>query len=254
MASNPNADLDKLITFGQMALEQGWYDQAREYFEQVLALDVSDREAIKGLARVNEILSRRMATPVEPTRAEPVESPRKVSFEPAEPEVEPAKPGVERGQQASFEPHVSADCRKQARTVQRGVRYWTVRVVLVAVAFGVLIGLMAIWWTVSTPLGSSTVTRGSGGRVGQESEIYRADEFYGVWIAIDEQAYSEHQEALRAHDDIGVFNLEMQGRVFTVMKGTKVLVLDRRSGRTKVRILEGDYFGFSGWVVSKFVK
>jgi hypothetical protein len=28
--------VDKLLTFGQMALEQGWYDQAGEYFEQVL--------------------------------------------------------------------------------------------------------------------------------------------------------------------------------------------------------------------------
>jgi len=58
MASNTNTDLDKLITFGQMALEQGWYDQAREYFEQALALDSSNREAMKGLARANEILSR----------------------------------------------------------------------------------------------------------------------------------------------------------------------------------------------------
>jgi len=92
MASNANTDVDKLITFGQMALEQGWYDQAREYFEQALALDASNREAMKGLARANEILSRRRATPVEPTRAEPVKPPPKVSIEPAKPEVEPAKP------------------------------------------------------------------------------------------------------------------------------------------------------------------
>ena len=31
MRSNPNTDLDKLITFGQMALEQGWYDQELGY-------------------------------------------------------------------------------------------------------------------------------------------------------------------------------------------------------------------------------
>jgi hypothetical protein len=76
MESNTNADVDKLITFGQMALEQGWYDQAREYFEQTLALDASNREAMKGLARANEILSRReviAATPIEepPQRVEP---------------------------------------------------------------------------------------------------------------------------------------------------------------------------------------
>jgi hypothetical protein len=58
--------VDTLLTFGQMALEQGWYDQAREYFEQVLALDASNREAMKGLARVNEILSRREAAAIQP--------------------------------------------------------------------------------------------------------------------------------------------------------------------------------------------
>jgi hypothetical protein len=79
MESNPNTDVDKLIAFGQMALEQGWYEQARDYFQQALALDASNREAMKGLARVNEILSRRMPTPVEPTRAEPVKPRPKVA-------------------------------------------------------------------------------------------------------------------------------------------------------------------------------
>ena len=70
--------VDKLITFGQMALEQGWYDQAREYFEQALDLDASSREALKGLAQANEVLSRRMPTPVEPIRVQPVAPARKV--------------------------------------------------------------------------------------------------------------------------------------------------------------------------------
>ena len=47
--------VDKLITFGKMALEQGWCDQARERFEQALALDASNREAMKGLAQIDEI-------------------------------------------------------------------------------------------------------------------------------------------------------------------------------------------------------
>jgi len=71
-------EVDRLLTFGQMALEQGWHDQARDYFEQVLALDASNREATKGLAQVNEILSRREATAAEPIQGEPVEPPHKV--------------------------------------------------------------------------------------------------------------------------------------------------------------------------------
>ena len=61
MENSTSTDVDKLITFGQMALEQGWYDQARDYFEQTLALDTSNREAMKGLARVYERLSHRGA-------------------------------------------------------------------------------------------------------------------------------------------------------------------------------------------------
>ena len=38
--------VDKLMMFGQMALEQGWYEQAREHFEQALVLDPSNREAM----------------------------------------------------------------------------------------------------------------------------------------------------------------------------------------------------------------
>jgi len=70
MEDNATTDIDKLITFGQMALEQGWYDQARGYFEQALALDASNREAMRLLARVNERLSRKAATAVEPMEAE----------------------------------------------------------------------------------------------------------------------------------------------------------------------------------------
>jgi len=31
MTSNTNTDIDSLIIFGQMALEQGWYDQESDY-------------------------------------------------------------------------------------------------------------------------------------------------------------------------------------------------------------------------------
>ena len=86
MVSNENASVDKLITFGQMALEQGWYDQARECFEQVLDLDASNREALKGLVQANEVLSRRMPTPVEPIMVQPVAPPREVERKQSIPE------------------------------------------------------------------------------------------------------------------------------------------------------------------------
>jgi tetratricopeptide (TPR) repeat protein len=68
--------IEQLLAFGRMGLETGYYEQARDYFEQVLEIDPSNREALKGLARANEILSRRKDAAAEPTWAELVEPQR----------------------------------------------------------------------------------------------------------------------------------------------------------------------------------
>jgi hypothetical protein len=49
------ADIEELLSYGRIGLETGQYEQARKDFEKVLALDASNREAMKGLARVNEM-------------------------------------------------------------------------------------------------------------------------------------------------------------------------------------------------------
>jgi len=72
-------NIEQLLAFGRTGLQAGYYEQARDYFEQALALDPSNREAMRGLARVNEILSRREALATEPTRVEPVEPQRRIA-------------------------------------------------------------------------------------------------------------------------------------------------------------------------------
>jgi len=73
MASNTNPDVNKLITFGKMALEQGWYDQAREHFDRALDLAPLNREAIKGFTRADEILRHKASSePVEVHQREPI--------------------------------------------------------------------------------------------------------------------------------------------------------------------------------------
>jgi tetratricopeptide (TPR) repeat protein len=71
-------DIEQLLAFGRIGLETGYYEQARDYFEQVFALDPSNREAMRGLARVNEILGRREALAAEPIQEKPVKLPHEV--------------------------------------------------------------------------------------------------------------------------------------------------------------------------------
>jgi len=47
-----SGEVDTLITFGQMALEQGWYDKAREYFQQAIVLNAHSEEAWLQLAKL----------------------------------------------------------------------------------------------------------------------------------------------------------------------------------------------------------
>ncbi len=62
-------DIGQLLAFGRIGLENGYYERARDSFEQVLALDPSNREAAKGLARANEMVSR--GATAQPARREP---------------------------------------------------------------------------------------------------------------------------------------------------------------------------------------
>ena len=64
-------EIEKLLAYGRIGLETGSYKAARECFEQVLMSDPANQEAIDGLARIDEILSRRAAfEPVKPVREE----------------------------------------------------------------------------------------------------------------------------------------------------------------------------------------
>jgi hypothetical protein len=85
-------DIEQLLAFARIGLETGYYEQARDYFEQVLVLDPSNREAMRGRARANEMLSRKKTVAVEPTRVEPVEPHRRAARAPSIPEKGPPIP------------------------------------------------------------------------------------------------------------------------------------------------------------------
>ena len=71
-------EIERLLTFGKKDLEAGYPQYARQYFEKVLALDATNREAIDALARIDEILSRKATVPVKPIQHEPAKPSPKV--------------------------------------------------------------------------------------------------------------------------------------------------------------------------------
>lgn len=89
---------------------------------------------------------------------------------------------------------------------------------------------------------------------GTEARIQFGDGQYPAWVSEDEQTYKELVAAVTAKDTVGYNKLLYSGKVFEVATGTKVLVLEPGLERSKVRILEGNNSGRSGWVPRQGVR
>jgi len=104
-----------------------------------------------------------------------------------------------------------------------------------------------------------SLTLGCGGisettpAVGSEAFI-RVPNLDTVQLAVDKESSEMWIKACVAKDYIGMVELEASGRIFTVPSGTKVLVIDSSFAIRKVRVLEGDAFGKSGWLPYEWVK
>lgn len=72
-------------------------------------------------------------------------------------------------------------------------------------------------------------------------------------IALTENGYKEITKIYLANDMIGVGDFLLSGKGFAVPNGTKVLVVDTSVGARKVRVLEGDSIGESGWIAYEWV-
>lgn len=88
--------------------------------------------------------------------------------------------------------------------------------------------------------------------IGQEGILESGAEL--VPVAVSKEAFDEWTKARVANDKYGMGLLLASGKILTPKRGTKVLVIDRATFIRKVRILEGEYVGMSGWVAVEYVK
>ena len=75
-----------------------------------------------------------------------------------------------------------------------------------------------------------------------------------VFVAVDKTSFDDYLNAALIEDNYGINELVMQGRLFYVPNGTRVKVIDSTFTTRKVRILEGEWEGASGWVPVEWVR
>ena len=73
-------------------------------------------------------------------------------------------------------------------------------------------------------------------------------------LSTTKDGYDEINDALAAKDKIGLRNLLMTRKAFTVKSGTRGLVIDSSWTLKRVRILDGDHKDAAGWLPFEFVK
>lgn len=124
----------------------------------------------------------------------------------------------------------------------------------VFIGCGVLVAIFIIVAvSIGTCLGGTTTETTPSAPVGSEAFICVPD-LDTAHLAVDEESMDLWTKACVAKDYIGMAQLEASGRVFPVPNGTKVLVIDSSFAIKKVRVLEGDAYGKSGWLPYEWVK
>jgi len=89
--------------------------------------------------------------------------------------------------------------------------------------------------------------------VGDEGRLH-AGNLSTVTIAVDEDAYSELDDVFIAKDEHGYQQLQLRGKIFSVENDTRVLVLENRFAKVRVRFLDGTKKGRDGWIPREWLK
>jgi len=74
-----------------------------------------------------------------------------------------------------------------------------------------------------------------------------------VALIADPDSYDDYLNAMTAQDKYGIAELLTANKLFLVLNGTRVKVIDREMGIRKVRVLDGEMEGRAGWTAMEFV-
>jgi hypothetical protein len=118
---------------------------------------------------------------------------------------------------------------------------------IVAAVFGIVMLIFVISVFHNQLTGS-----GSGVSVGKEGILDGGG--VETLLTVSDAVYDEWSKAKVANDKYGMGILLTTGKAFTIKSGTKVLVIDQSMFKRKVRIIEGEQAGISGWTAAEHVR
>lgn len=104
-----------------------------------------------------------------------------------------------------------------------------------------------------TPRQAQTTPAPASVGVGEEGFL-QTDGADKTFVLRSEELLDAFVQASVSNDTYGMSEILLAGGGFLVPNGTKALVIDRGTGRRKVRVLEGDFTGESGWIPMEFIQ
>ncbi len=75
-----------------------------------------------------------------------------------------------------------------------------------------------------------------------------------MWLSVDESTHKESLKLVTANDEVGLEQMERQGRIFVVPAGTTAVLLEGGLFTSRVRIRSGQHSGKAGYITSDFVQ
>lgn len=83
-------------------------------------------------------------------------------------------------------------------------------------------------------------------KIGDKAYLYH--ESGSVIVSLNKESRKEFVDAAYAKDTLGVGALFVAGKIFDIKNNTQILIIDTDLYNAKVRILDGEQIGLSGWV------
>lgn len=165
----------------------------------------------------------------------------------------PAQTGFAGEYEQSLLPGDESRSKRLAFLDKKAVRVAAVVIAVAAIALAVILSRSS---REGKP-GEATTTTGSaaGARSAGGSEVRLfVESLDAIPLATDERALDELIGALAARDGNKVDALRESGRVINIVRGTKVEIIERGSGKAKVKIIEGEQLAREGWVPDRWLR